>query len=111
MQAVHVQVLTQGCQVIAGESAEVEVKALQVREVRQVEGEMVQSSSQTLVTGQVQLSESREGAERTTCRTRREGGGGSGKFRPKPHSKTRCRNSNSLTSRGQTCQQERHRYP
>lgn len=63
--------LTQGFQVIAGESAEVKVKALQAWEVSQVEGETVQASSQTLVTGQVQLSEGGEGAERTTCRTRR----------------------------------------
>lgn len=59
----HVQTLTQGLQVIARESAEVKVKALQVCEVSQVEGEMVQASSHTLVRRQVQLSQSREVAE------------------------------------------------
>lgn len=63
MYVLHVQTLTQGFQVIAGESAEVKVKALQACEVSQVGGEMVQSSSQTLVTRQVQLSQRREGAE------------------------------------------------
>lgn len=63
-----VRALTQGFQVTAGESAEVKVKAPQACEVSQVEGEMLQSSSQTLVTGQVQLPQSREAAERSACR-------------------------------------------
>lgn len=45
----RVHTLTQGFQVIALEAAAVKAKALQVREVSQVEGETVQASSKTLV--------------------------------------------------------------
>lgn len=60
--------LTQGSKVAARESAEVKVEALQVCEVSQVGGEAVQSPGQTLVTGQVQLCQSREGLKRPPCR-------------------------------------------
>lgn len=45
----RVHTLTQGFQVIAFESAVVKAKALQVREVSQVEGKTIQASSKTLV--------------------------------------------------------------
>lgn len=62
----HTHTLTEGFQVRVFESTEVKVEALQVCEVSQVDSEVVQSSSKTLVTGQVQLSQCGEPAERTT---------------------------------------------
>lgn len=59
----HTHALTKGFQVRVFKSTEVKVEALQVCEVSQVDSEAVQSSSKTLVTGQVQLSQCGEAAE------------------------------------------------
>lgn len=67
----HTLTLTQGLQVTVCEAARVKVEALQVCEVSEVVGEAAQSSTQTFVTGQVQLSHWGEALEQTTCRTRR----------------------------------------
>lgn len=61
------QRLTQNLQVGAFEAAQVEVQALQVSHVRQVRGESTQASSQTSVTGQVQVAHRGQAAQGSTC--------------------------------------------